>query len=204
MSAAIERNSSARGTTSARGEGGQGAARTTTPALPVEAREGHQNAANIRDHGATRGTTSAGGGGGGWGVRAATRLMLPVDARAIDAVLNKMKKRLTWQWVVLASERPPRSAPPLLDATGGEDPANGLPSERRWPTPPIFAALGRLPAEAADPVVPPPTAALPRSRRCCRRRRSPPSLSPPSSSGASGKETPPPPSSIRHPGRLGC
>ena len=37
-------------------------------------------------------------GGGGRGAHAATRLTPPVDARAIDAVLNKMKKRLTWQW----------------------------------------------------------------------------------------------------------
>jgi hypothetical protein len=26
------------------------------------------------------------------------RLTPPVDARAIEAVLKKMKKRLTWQW----------------------------------------------------------------------------------------------------------
>ena len=55
-----------------RGRGGRGAARAATSALPVEAREGHQNrlchfptAANIRNHGATRGMTSAGGGEGG-------------------------------------------------------------------------------------------------------------------------------------------
>jgi hypothetical protein len=103
--------------------------------------------------------------------------------------------------VVLASERLPCSAPPLLDAAAGEDPANGLPSERRWPTPPIFAALGRLPAEAADPVVPPPTAALPPK---------PTMLPPPSLPaffvttlfvGCLREGDYPPPSSIRHPGR---
>jgi len=53
------------------GGGGRGAARAGTPALPVEARGGHRHrhchfptAANIRDHGATRGTTSAEGVGG--------------------------------------------------------------------------------------------------------------------------------------------
>ena len=51
---------------------GRGAARAAMPALPVEVRGRHQHrlchfltAANIHDHGATRGTTSAGG--GGWG-----------------------------------------------------------------------------------------------------------------------------------------
>ena len=78
-----KRDRAARGTTSAEGKsqgndkrggggGGGWAACAAMPALPVEARGRHQHrlchfptAANIHDHGATRGTTSAGGGGGG-------------------------------------------------------------------------------------------------------------------------------------------
>ena len=88
----------------ARGGGGARSHPLRMPALPVEAQGGHRHrlchfptAANIHNHGATRGTTSAGG-GGGRGARAATQLTPTVDARAINAVLKKKIKRLTWQW----------------------------------------------------------------------------------------------------------
>ena len=97
-----ERDHGARGTTSAEGAsqgndervggGGRGAASAATPALPVEARGGHRHrlcrfptVANIRDHGATRGTTSAEG--GGRGAARATTQTHPVDVRAIDTAL---------------------------------------------------------------------------------------------------------------------
>jgi hypothetical protein len=91
----------ARGMTSAEGAsqgnnervcvGGRGAAHAATPALPVEVQGGRPHrlcrfptAANICDHGATRGTTSAEGGGG---TALATIQTHPIDARAIDTAL---------------------------------------------------------------------------------------------------------------------
>ena len=92
--AAIERDSSTRGTPSA-GEvgGGQGVARSAMPALLVKAQGGHfPTAANIHDHGAT-GERQAQGGGAG--ARTATGLTPTVDAQAIKTVLKKWH---TWQW----------------------------------------------------------------------------------------------------------
>ena len=64
-------------------------------------RAGHQRGLLLSDitterNAGARGTTSVGGGRGA--TCAAMRLTPPVNARAINAVLKNIKKRLTWKW----------------------------------------------------------------------------------------------------------